>query len=101
MRAREREQAAAADDGASIMSDGERRFAASSSRPGSFVRDARAGHGAGQHSLDAARLGYPRPNAPPLSDMLEGQECFEKASPIHIDSVSTFWSPFQPDMSPR
>ncbi|EQL00087.1 hypothetical protein G6O67_006785 [Ophiocordyceps sinensis] len=103
MRAREREAPANLDDGASILSDGERRLTPSSSRPSSFVRDMRAmnNHGAGQHGPDSSRFGPHRANAA-LSDIIDGQEYVEKASPIHtIDSASTFWSPFQPAMSPR
>lgn len=93
-RAREREQGGwTGDDAASIMSD---------RRSSSFARDLRSvtTHNTSQHSLDSARHGFPR-NGAPLSDIPDGQEYFEKASPAHtIDSMSTFWSPFQPPMSP-
>ncbi|KJZ74528.1 hypothetical protein HIM_06124 [Hirsutella minnesotensis 3608] len=101
-REREREPAAGADDGASVLSDGERRLSPSSSRPGSAVRDARAAnsHTSSQHGSDSARLGH-RINAT-LSEILDGQEYNEKVSPVHTsDSASTFWSPFHPSMSPR
>ncbi|PNY30054.1 Uncharacterized protein TCAP_00028 [Tolypocladium capitatum] len=98
LRTREREHSATGDDNASILSDCERRFTPSSSRPGSFVRDLRAS--AGHGSLDSARFSHARPNAL-LSDVLDGQDYFDKGSPIHtIDSASTFWSPFQPAVSP-
>ncbi|UNI18512.1 hypothetical protein JDV02_004777 [Purpureocillium takamizusanense] len=97
MRIREREQTAAADDSSSLLSDGDRRFASSLNRSGAYARDLR-GVGS-QHHLDSARAGS-RAGAH-LSDIVDGQEYFEKASPIHtIDSASTFWSPFQPAMSP-
>ncbi|KAH7318242.1 hypothetical protein B0I35DRAFT_353631 [Stachybotrys elegans] len=101
MRAREREHSWAADDAASVISDGDRRFASTSSRPGSLTRELRnlTPYSGSQHSLDSARHSMSRSSAP-LSDILDGQEYFEKVSPSHMaDSASTYWSPFQP-MSP-
>ncbi|PHH88089.1 hypothetical protein CDD83_7980 [Cordyceps sp. RAO-2017] len=103
VRARERESPTAADDGTSMLSDGERRYTPSSSRPSSFVRDMRSatGHHTNQHASDPGRLGHLRVSAG-LCDAVDGHEFVEKASPIHtIDSASTFWSPFQPALSPR
>ncbi|KAJ6438188.1 ABC transporter ABCl1 [Purpureocillium lavendulum] len=95
MRIREREQATAGDDNSSILSDTDRRFPSPVTRASAYTRDAR-GIGS-QHYVDSARA---RTGAQ-LSDIVDGQEYFEKASPIHtIDSASTFWSPFQPTMSP-
>ncbi|KAK7209068.1 hypothetical protein V2G26_016246 [Clonostachys chloroleuca] len=102
LRAREREQSWSADDNASIISDGDRRFASSSSRPGSINRDLRSGsgHAPSQHSFDSSRHGSHRGSAP-LSDMMEGHEYFDRGSPVNnMDSSSTFWTPFQPAMSP-
>lgn len=101
MKQRERDQSWTGDDAASIISDGDRRFA-SAGRPASVARDLRnmTSHNTSQHSLDSARYSFPRVSAP-LSEILDGPEYFDKGSPIHtIDSASTFWSPFQPPMSP-
>lgn len=98
MRIREREQTAAADDNSSLLSDGDRRFHSSLNRHGAYARDLRGV--SSPHHHDSARAGGHRAGAH-LSDIVDGQEYFEKASPIHtIDSASTFWSPFQPAMSP-
>lgn len=103
-RAREREHSWAGDDSASIISDQDRKFGASStsSRPTSFARDLRtlAAHNPSQQSFDSSRQSFPRASSA-LSDILDGQEYFDRASPAHtVDSSSTFWSPFQPVLSP-
>ncbi|ODA76398.1 hypothetical protein RJ55_08244 [Drechmeria coniospora] len=99
MRAREREHASSAtDDAASVLSDGDRRFTPSSSRAGSFTRDRRS---VGALQSIEARYTQSRASAT-LGDALDNQELREKVSPVHtLDSVGTFWSPFQPTMSPR
>ncbi|KFA72450.1 hypothetical protein S40288_08350 [Stachybotrys chartarum IBT 40288] len=100
MRAREREHVWTGDDAASIISDGERRYF--SGRPGSHPRDLRnmSAQNGSQLSFDSARYSVGRSSAP-LSDILDGQEYFDRSSPIHtIDSASTYWSPFQPALSP-
>ncbi|KAK7408607.1 hypothetical protein QQX98_009255 [Neonectria punicea] len=102
MRARERELSWAGDDSASIISDQDRRFTSSSSRPSSFARDLRnlSMHSPSQQPLDSMRQSLPRASTA-LSDILDGQEYFDRASSSHtMDSASTFWSPFQPVMSP-
>jgi hypothetical protein len=102
LRAREREHSWAGDDSASIISDTDRRMGSAPSRAPSFTRDLRTTttHNTSQLSLDSARHGIPR-GATTLSDILDGQDYFDKASPIHtIDSASTYWSPFQQTMSP-
>ncbi|PHH72131.1 hypothetical protein CDD80_4747 [Ophiocordyceps camponoti-rufipedis] len=99
MMAREREAAAAAaagaDDGSSVLSDGERRFTPSSSRPSSYVRDMRSsgGHGSAHHAR--ARAGH-------YGDGLDDLGMGEKSvSPLYtFDSGSTFWSPFHAAMTP-
>ena len=101
LRAREREQVTwTSDDGASIISDGDRRFMSTSSRPGSLNRDLRnmSGHNASQHSFGSSGH-VPRASAT-LSEILDGAEYFDKSSPVNMDSSSTFWTPFQPSMSP-
>ncbi|KAI9149508.1 hypothetical protein HJFPF1_11561 [Paramyrothecium foliicola] len=102
LRAREREHSWAGDDAASIISDGDRRMGSASSRAPSFTRDLRTttNHNASQLSLDSARHGLPR-GTTTLSDILDGQEYFDRSSPIHTnDSASTYWSPFQQAISP-
>jgi hypothetical protein len=102
LRAREREHSWGGDDSASIISDTDRRMGSSSSRAASFTRDLRTttAHNHSQLSLDSARHGIPR-GTTTLSDILDGQDYFDKASPIHSnDTASTFWSPFQHTMSP-
>ena len=100
LRAREREQSPwSGDDATSFTSDSERRFASSSGRPGSLNRDLRntSLHNTSQHSLERH---MPRASAP-LSDILDGHEYFDRSSPINnMDSAGTFWTPFQPAMSP-
>ncbi|KAF7563170.1 hypothetical protein G7046_g975 [Stylonectria norvegica] len=101
-RARERDQSWGGDDGASVISEHDRKFTSSSSRPNSFARDLRtlSMHNTSQQSLDSVRHSLPRASSA-LSDILDGQEYFDRASPAHtMDSSSTFWSPFQPVMSP-
>ncbi|KAF4980661.1 hypothetical protein FDECE_17835 [Fusarium decemcellulare] len=102
-RARERELSWTGDDSASVISEHDRKFtSSSSSRPNSLARDLRSlsMHNPSQQSLDSVRQGMPRASSA-LSDILDGQEYFDRASPAHtIDSASTFWSPFQPVMSP-
>ncbi|KAM5379521.1 hypothetical protein ACJZ2D_004029 [Fusarium nematophilum] len=103
-RARERELSWTGDDSASIISDHDRKFTTSSAsgRPTPFARDLRSlsMHNPSQQSLDSVRQSLPRA-ASALSDILDGQEYFDRASPAHtLDSSSTFWSPFQPAMSP-
>lgn len=102
LRARERDQMAwTSDDGASMVSDSEKRFMSTSSRPGSLNRDLRnmTGHNASQQSFDSGRH-VPRASAT-LSEILDGADYFDKSSPIYAtDSASTFWTPFQPAMSP-
>ncbi|RDA93055.1 hypothetical protein CP533_0704 [Ophiocordyceps camponoti-saundersi (nom. inval.)] len=96
MRAREREAAAAAaaaaDDSSSVLSDGERRFTPSSSRPSSFVRDVRsAGHG---NVYRARAVRHPW-------DGLDDQELLDKSLQTADSASSTFWSPFHAAMTPR
>ncbi|KAF4975386.1 hypothetical protein FZEAL_7816 [Fusarium zealandicum] len=101
-RARERELSWTGDDTASMTSDHDRKFTGSSSRPNSLARDLRAlsNHNPSQQSLDSVRQNVPRASST-LSDILDGHEYFDRASPAHTaDSSSTFWSPFQPVMSP-
>ncbi|RSL60610.1 hypothetical protein CEP54_006671 [Fusarium duplospermum] len=102
-RARERELSWTGDDSASVISEHDRKFTPSTtSRPNSLARDLRSlsMHNPSQQSLDSVRQSMPRASSA-LSDILDGQEYFDRASPAHtIDSASTFWSPFQPVMSP-
>jgi hypothetical protein len=102
IRARERELSWGLDDAASIISDSDRRFVPTSGRPGSLPREVRTTsvHSISQHSLDSPRHSLPRVTAA-LSDILDGQEYFDRTSPVNAtDSSGTFWSPFQPAMSP-
>lgn len=103
MKAHDRDHAWSADEASgSAALDGERRYASSGGRPGSLARDIRnlPAYNASQHSLDSARHSYPRAGTG-LSDILDGHDHFDKASPLHtMDPLSTFWSPFQPAMSP-
>ena len=100
LRAREREQAATGDDAASVISDSERRYGSFSSKPASINRDLRnISLTTSGHSFDS-RHGMPRASAP-LSDILDGHDYFDRTSPIYAgDNMSTFWTPFQPSMSP-
>ncbi|RCI11702.1 hypothetical protein L249_7633 [Ophiocordyceps polyrhachis-furcata BCC 54312] len=92
MRAREQE-AAAAIDGSSVLSDGERRFTPSSSRPSSFVRDVRsAGHGSAYRGPRVAHH---------YADGLDDQEWQDKSLQAVDFASSTFWSPFHAAMTPR
>lgn len=100
LRAREKEQSASGDDAASVLSDGERRYGSSSGKPGSLNRDLRnISLNTSGHSFDS-RHGMPRASAP-LSDILDGHDYFDRTSPIYAgENMSTFWTPFQPAMSP-
>lgn len=96
---REREQSWAGDDGASIVSDHDRKFS-STSRPNSFARDLRnlSMHNNSQQSLDSFRHSLPRASSA-LSDILDGQEYFDRNAQAHLaESSGTYWSPFQPVM---
>ena len=101
LRARERDQTTwTSDDGASIISDNDKRFMSTSSRPGSINRDLRnmSPHNMSQGSFDSPRH-MPRQSAT-LSEILDG-DYFDKTSPLYnADTSSTFWTPFQPAMSP-
>ncbi|CAM1507900.1 Fc.00g047480.m01.CDS01 [Cosmosporella sp. VM-42] len=102
MRAREQNHGQwTGDDNASIISEQDRKFGSSTSRPNSFARDLRtlSMHNTSQHSLDSVRHSLPRASSA-LSDILDGQEYFDRSPPHALDSASTFWSPFQPVMSP-
>jgi hypothetical protein len=107
MRARERDHAWTGDDTASVLSDGERRLGSPSSRGAWMMREAERGgrfpNGPSvsqQQAVDTSRISFTRPTAS-LSDVVEHHEYFEKSSPVNTaDSASTFWSPFQPAMSP-
>ena len=99
----QREHSWAGDDNASIISGGDhdRKFSPNS-RPNSFARDLRtlSMHNNSQQSLDSIRHSLPRASSA-LSDILDGQEYFDRSGHPHtVDSSSTFWSPFQPVMSP-
>ncbi|OBS21721.1 hypothetical protein FPOA_08058 [Fusarium poae] len=101
-RAREKEMSWTGDDSGSIISEQDRKFSPTSSRPNSLARDLRSlsMHNPSQQSLDSVRQSMPRASSA-LSDILDGQEYFDRASPAHTnDSASTFWSPFQPITSP-
>lgn len=101
-RAREKELSWNGDDSGSIISEQDRKFSPTSSRPNSLARDLRSLsiHSPSQQSLDSVRQSMPRASSA-LSDILDGQEYFDRVSPAHTnDSASTFWSPFQPIMSP-
>lgn len=95
---RHRESFWAGDDASSIVSDPERRYTPSTGRPSSIARDFRTlTHNASLLSLDS-RYSFSRASTA-ISDILDSQEYFGVASPIHaIDSTSTFWSPFQSSM---
>ncbi|KAL2754783.1 hypothetical protein ACRALDRAFT_1064593 [Sodiomyces alcalophilus JCM 7366] len=87
----------AGDDGASVVSESERKF-------GSFGRSsglrALSAHNLSQQSLESGSYRYPR-GIGALSDIIDGQDYFGASSPVHtIDSSSTFWSPFQSTMAP-
>ncbi|KAI0123310.1 hypothetical protein BJ170DRAFT_105003 [Xylariales sp. AK1849] len=87
------------DDAASIVSDPERRYTSSSSRPNSIARDLRSmtTHNVSQLSVDS-RYSFSRTSTA-MSDILDPQDYFGVASPVHaIDSNSTFWSPFHSTM---
>lgn len=103
VKAREREHSwADTTDASSIISEQDRKFSSSTSRPNSFARDLRnlSMHNPSQQSLDSLRQSIPRASAT-LSEILDGQEYFDRTSPAHtVDSSSTFWSPFQPAMTP-
>ncbi|KAK6070998.1 hypothetical protein SCUP234_09908 [Seiridium cupressi] len=96
---RERDSFWVGDDAASVVSDPERRFASSSSRPNSIARDLRSmtTHNVSQISFDS-RYSFSR-GSTAMSDILDSQDYFGVASPVHaIDSSTTFWSPFQSTM---
>ncbi|KAK9435529.1 hypothetical protein VB005_10328 [Metarhizium brunneum] len=105
IRVRERDQSWSGDDTASILSDGERRLGSPSSRPSWMLREPERGRfpnspNGGQHALDMPRINFARPTAS-LSDVVENHDAFEKSSPVNtVDSMSTFWSPFKPVMTP-
>ncbi|KAG6020343.1 hypothetical protein E4U40_006182, partial [Claviceps sp. LM458 group G5] len=109
LRARARDQAwkLYSDDGSSVNSDGERRMGSTTStRPGWLGRDSRtygASSGSSQHSTDTgSRVNFARPRSS-LSDMVENHDYITKVSPLNTTdsmTMSTFWSPFQPAMSP-
>ncbi|KOS17023.1 hypothetical protein ESCO_005956 [Escovopsis weberi] len=91
----------AGDDSTSMISSEDRRHPSSSGRSNSSVaRDMRsmATSTTSQHSLDILRHGHRAHGT--LSDIPDGAEYFDKASPGHGDSGGTFWSPFQMPMSP-
>lgn len=97
----QREHSWAGDDNASIISGDHGKFS-SPSRPNSFARDLRtlSMHNNSQQSLDSIRHSLPRATTA-LSDILDGQEYLDRTGTSHgVDSSSTFWSPFQPAMSP-
>lgn len=96
---RERDSFWTGDDSASVMSDHERRFTSSTSRPNSIARDLRSmtTHNVSQLSIDS-RFSSFRGSAA-MSDILDSQDYFGVASPVHtIDASTTFWSPFQSTM---
>lgn len=102
MRARDRDQSWSGDDATSILGDGERRLGSPSSRSSWLLREGRnpGGPNVSQHPLDTSRINFTRPTAS-LSDVVDSHDYFEKSSPVNtIDSMSTYWSPFQPAMSP-
>ncbi|TWU73397.1 hypothetical protein ED733_003120 [Metarhizium rileyi] len=104
IRARERDQSLSGDDTASILSDGERRLGSPSSRAAWMMRETERGRlpntNASQQTIDISRISFARPTTS-LSDVVDHQDSFEKTSPVNtIDSMSTFWSPFQPVMTP-
>lgn len=97
MKTRDRDVSGTADDNASFFGDNESRFRKTSSKPSLFARDGRGqGHANGSQSpLETTRINFTRPTAS-LSDVVDGQDYFEKSSPAYtLDSISTFWSPFQ------
>lgn len=96
---RDRDSFWGGDDASSVVSDPERRFTPTSSRPSSIARDLRTmtAHNVSQISLDS-RYSFSRASTT-MSDVLDSQDYFGMASPVHaIDSTSTFWSPFQSTM---
>ncbi|KAH0533243.1 hypothetical protein TsFJ059_001834 [Trichoderma semiorbis] len=98
-KARDRDHSWAGDDSTSIISEQDRRHTSSSSgRSSSFARDLRSmtSNNTSHHSLDSSRHSHSRTGGM-LADIPDGQEYFDKASPV--DSSGTFWSPFQPAMS--
>ncbi|OAA69351.1 hypothetical protein LEL_10227 [Akanthomyces lecanii RCEF 1005] len=99
MKMRERDQGWVGDDTGSIMSENERRQTYSTLRPTAFGRDLR--HMSSQNaSLESVRHGFAR-HAASLSEVLDGHDTFDRYSPVHTtDSANTFWSPFQPPISP-
>lgn len=105
MRTRDKEQSWTASDdttGMGMVSDSERRIGSTSTRPGWLGRESRnlSSSSSSQHSLDASRINFARPTAS-LSDLVENNDYYEKASPINTtESLSTYWTPFQPAMSP-
>lgn len=89
-----------ADDAASVISDHERRYPASSRAP--VIRDLRtmSAHNSSQQSFDSGSYRFSRASTA-LSDIMDGPDYFGVSSPVHtIDSSSTFWSPFQSAISP-
>ncbi|KAM0248135.1 hypothetical protein ACHAQJ_009580 [Trichoderma viride] len=98
-KARDRDHSWPGDDSTSIISEQDRRHTSSSSgRSSSFARDLRSmtSNNTSHHSLDSSRHSHSRTGGM-LADIPDGQEYFDKASPV--DSSGTFWSPFQPAMS--
>ncbi|EEY20373.1 conserved hypothetical protein [Verticillium alfalfae VaMs.102] len=90
-----------ADDGASIISEPERRFNIHG-RSVAMPRDLRSmsTHNASQQSFDSGSYRFSKASTA-LSDIIDGQDYFGASSPVHtIDSSSTFWSPFQSAISP-
>lgn len=95
----ERDSMWGGDDASSIMSDHERRFTSGSGRLNSIARDLRSmtTHNVSQLSVDS-RFSSFRGSAA-MSDILDSQDYFGVASPVHaIDSSTTFWSPFHSAM---
>jgi hypothetical protein len=100
IKARERDNLLSGDDASSIISDSGK-YPMHGSRPGTFGKDLRniSTQNTSQQSLDSARQGFAR-HSVPLSEVLDGHDAFGRASPVYtVDSISTFWSPFQSVLS--
>lgn len=94
-----RERDTISDDRLGSVSENDRRFAGQQT---SFSRDLRGktSQNMSQRSMDSLRMHLPRTSAT-FSETHDGYEYFEKTSPFFGNAAQgTFWSPFQPAVSP-
>ncbi|KAI5857469.1 hypothetical protein GGS23DRAFT_607796 [Durotheca rogersii] len=99
---RERESVWGDDASSVISSEHDRRYASPSRRAASVARDPRniSAFNTSQISLDShRRFSFSRASTA-MSDTLDAHDYYGASPPLHaIDSLSTYWSPFQSTMS--